>query len=409
MSMADGLFQRLGGWAMRNMDVLFMVARNLFPILVVTYKGKSFALVSRFDDVQEVMSRPNVFQVPYAAKLKVIMGGGNIFLGMDDVPDFTRDKSTMRVVVPRSDVETLVKTRTEALAREVVEKAGGRIDIAMELTQTVTTRFFLDYFGTPDTEKGEMSDWARLLFHFQFADQGNDPALLARVEPVAKALRDHLDGVIAARKSAPDDGKDDILGRCLKLQAAGTPGMSDEQIRNNLIGFIVGGLPQPPMIIPQLFQILLDRPKELRGACEAARAGDDALMTRYVFEALRYYPLTPGLFRQCAQPYRVAGGNWRSRTIPAGATVLALTRSAMFDGRRVPSPWSFRLDRPDYAYMHFGYGMHICFGVYINLVMVPMICKALLEKADLRRAGGEAGQLSLEGIFAKRLVVEYGA
>jgi hypothetical protein len=73
------------------MDTLFAVARNLAPILVVTYQGKTFVLVSRHDDVREVMSLPNVFRVPYAPKLHVIMGGGNIFLGMHDEPDFTRE------------------------------------------------------------------------------------------------------------------------------------------------------------------------------------------------------------------------------------------------------------------------------------------------------------------------------
>src|SRR4051794_31904710 len=104
---------RLGGWAQRNMDTLFTVARNLAPILVVTYQGRTFVLVSRHDDVREVMSLPNVFQVPYAPKLHVIMGGGNIFLGMHDEPDFTRDKATMRVVVPREEARTRVKPEVE--------------------------------------------------------------------------------------------------------------------------------------------------------------------------------------------------------------------------------------------------------------------------------------------------------
>ena len=53
---ADQFMARLGGWAQRNMDTLFMVARNLVSILVVTYQGKIFVLVSRHDDVREVMS-----------------------------------------------------------------------------------------------------------------------------------------------------------------------------------------------------------------------------------------------------------------------------------------------------------------------------------------------------------------
>jgi hypothetical protein len=43
------------------------------------------------------------------------------------------------------------------------------------------------------------------------------------------------------------------------------------------------------MMIPQLFDILLDRPKELQEASAAARAGNDELLARYIFEASRFY------------------------------------------------------------------------------------------------------------------------
>jgi cytochrome P450 len=78
----------------------------------------------------------------------------------------------------------------------------------------------------------------------------------------------------------------------------------------------------------------------------------------------------------------------------------------MFDGRRVEKPTSFRIDRPDYDYFHFGYGMHECFGLYMNRLMVPAICKALLRRKRLRRAPA-GGKLQMDGAFAKRLIVEF--
>jgi len=405
-SLSDRLSASLGAWAFQHMAFLFSIARNLFPILLVTYRGKKFALVTRYDDVQEVLLRPNVFDVIYEPKIRVLMDGDNIFLGMHDEPRATRDKATMRVTAPRGEVETRIKPEVERLSEEVIARAKGRIDIAMELTQDVTTRFFANYFGTPHPDMATFSDWARLLFKFMFVDMQDDPALRAEVEPVAAQMRNHVENAIAARKGNRRQ-HDDLLERCLKLQDQGFAGVSDREIRNNLIGCIVGGLPQPPMIIPQLFDVLLDRPKQLAVACAAARADDDARMSRYVFEALRYYPLTPGLFRHCTEDYRLAGGTWRGKTIPKGAMVMAATRSAMFDGRRVAAPSKFRVDRPDYNYMHFGYGMHECFGVYINRVMVPAICKSVLKRKNLRRAPGEAGRLQMDGVFARRLYVEF--
>jgi cytochrome P450 len=294
------------------------------------------------------------------------------------------------------------------MAEAAMAKAApaGRVDLAMELTQDLTTRFFGGYFGTPADDVTPFSDDARLLFQFMFADMANDPVFEQKVRPVAAAMRARVEKCIADRKGAR--GKhDDILERCLELQDIGTPGMDDDGIRNNMIGFIVGGLPQPPMIIPQLFDVLLDRPTELAGAQAAARAGDDDLVSRYVFEALRYYPLTPGLFRDTVADYEIAGGTMRSRIIPAGTRVMAATRSAMFDGRKVANPTKFRLDRPDYTYMNFGWGMHQCFGLYMNQQMIPAICKAVLKRPGLRRAPGPEGKLRLEGIFAMNLTVEF--
>jgi hypothetical protein len=43
---------------------------------------KNFALVARFEDVQEVLSRDDAFQLTYKDKMEVVAGGSNLFLGM---------------------------------------------------------------------------------------------------------------------------------------------------------------------------------------------------------------------------------------------------------------------------------------------------------------------------------------
>jgi len=404
--------QRVFAWLKARMDLMFRIARNVVPILIVKFQGRTWALVTRYDDVEEVLTRPNVFDVVYAPKIAAIMDGDNIFLGMKDEERYTRDKTNMRMTAPRGEAVARVGPETARLSAEVIERAlpNGRIDLAMELTQEVTTRLFGPYFGTPGRGLTEFSDQARGLFGFMFADLFNDPARKVAAEPLAVAMRAYLEETIAARKLARGQ-HDDILERCLQFQDLGLPGFADREIRNNLIGLIVGALPQPPMVIPQLFDVLLDRPKELAAAQAAARADDDALVARYVFEASRFYPLTPGLFRNCLEDYRVAAGTWRAKTIPAGAFVMAATRSAMFDGRKLADARSFRLDRPADAYMHFGYGMHECFGVYMNRVMIPQICKAVLKLPKLRRAAGDAGRLRMDedfNLFAMNLTVEFG-
>ena len=122
---------------------------------------------------------------------------------------------------------------------------------------------------------------------------------------------------------------------------------------------------------------------------------------------MRFDPLTPGLFRTAAEDYKVAAGTWRAHTIRQGTTVLAATRSAMHDGRRVPKPETFDPNRRPYEYMHFGYGLHTCFGIHINQALLPLMLKPLLQRPELKRVAGPAGHLSKKGIFADRLEVTF--
>lgn len=244
------------------------------------------------------------------------------------------------------------------------------------------------------------------MFQYLFTDQDNDPAVGAAAREAAAKVRAWLDGIIAGRKKL-DWQPDDIVGRCLALQKAGVPGMDDPGIRNNLLGLIIGAIPTTSKCCAQALNELLKRPEELEEAQEAARSDNDVLVAEYVFEALRFNPNNPGVFRIAAEDYTVARDKIHATTIPRGATVIAATQSAMFDERIVDAPSEFRTGRPDYTYMHFGYGLHTCFGQYINRVQIPGILKPLLKKKGLRRVEGDAGQIQYEGSFPRSLAVKF--
>jgi hypothetical protein len=174
-------------------------------------------------------------------------------------------------------------------------------------------------------------------------------------------------------------------------------GFDENRVLSNIMGLLVGGVETTSQAIVNILDQLLRRPKVLEGAKQAARDGDDALVGRYCWEALRFNPINPFVMRQCTQDYRVAAGTWRTKKIETGRVVLVGTRSAMMDGREIPKPKQFRLDRPDYHYLHLGYGSHRCLGDHVSMVQVPEIVKRLLLRANLRRAPGPAGEIDLNG------------
>ena len=225
----------------------------------------------------------------------------------------------------------------ENLVGERVDGSGGRVEVVGQLVRRVTFDMLTEYFGIPEPAQGRLDVWATRLFEFQFASSPKDRDLRKQVEKIAPAFRAHIDREIGRRK-VEGDRRDDVLGRCLALQAAGELGFSDVQIRTAILCMIVGGPPQPPMVVPQAMEQLLRRPDALAAACDAARADEDEKLHRMVMEAMRFDPLAPGLPRIAAQNAWVARGTHRGRAIPEGSTVIAAFASAMMDPRASPRP-----------------------------------------------------------------------
>jgi cytochrome P450 len=399
---AISFFDRLKQHLAENPEPVFAILRRVKPVLIF----RNTALVTRFEDVQEVLSRDNVFQVTYKEKMEVIGDGANFFLGMQNSPEYERDQSHMRTVIRRQDLPQLLEQFVAKTAESLVGASAGSVDVVRQLGRVVPMRWIAAYFGCPATSEEDLASWSTVMFRYLFADQDNDPAVGAAAREAATKARAWLDEIIAGRKNLGSQ-PDDIVGRSLSLQEAGVPGMDNLGIRNNLLGLIIGAIPTTSKCCAQALDELLKRPAKLEEAQEAARSDNDVLVAQYVFEALRFHPNNPGLFRIAAEEYTVAKDKIHATTIPRGATVIAATQSAMFDERMVDAPNEFRTGRPDYTYMHFGYGLHTCFGQYINRVQIPGILKPLLKRKGLRRAEGDAGQIQYEGPFPRSLAVKF--
>ncbi len=406
---------KIKDWALTHPTLVMAVLRCLKPILVI----KNFAVVTRFDDVQEVMARDDVFHVTYQAKMEKVTTGENFFLGMQNSPQYSRDVSLMRLAMRREDVPriaTFVEQTAERLLAGMVAAGGAgagaaagaaatiRVDIVPALTKPVPTFLVGEYFGTPGWNRGQFTEAAAAMFAYLFYpdDPLNEKIALAG----AARTRAYLDQAITLRRESGAD-IDDALGRCLKMQQTGMPGCDDVAIRNNFIGMLIGLIPTTSKCAVLCLDYLLSHPALLAGAQEAARADDDDLINQYVLESLRFNSFGPGLQRLCAKDYTVAAGTWRATTIKAGTKVFVTLQSAMLDGRKLPDPNEFRLDRPAWSYMHYGYGLHTCFGQYINAVQIARIVKVVLKRKNLRRAAGPEGQMQVDGAFPAHMTVEF--
>lgn len=398
-----------------SLRLAFDFLRAFAPTLTVqrrfvrAFENSGTALVTRFPDVEEVLLRDQDFEVVYGPRMRAVTGGADFFLGMADSPDYTRDVTAMRLVARRDDLAVQILPFVARTASELVSVQSGRIDVPQHLTLPLPARLFGLYFGTPGPSEEQMIGWTTLIFWYLFADLGADAALDQRALTAAAELRAYLDEAIAVRKAKPHP-QDDVLARCLTLQAAAVPGMHDIQIRNNLLGLLVGAIPTLSKAAVQALDVLLDRPSALASACNAARSDDDALLTQFVFEALRFNPVNPLIYRRAARDTQIAANSLRTLNVRAGTLVLAANLSAMFDPLQVDAPRTFRTDRPARDYLFFGDGLHTCFGQHINRCVLPAMLKPLLRLPGLRRSAGPEGRINDLGTpFPAHLWLEYDA
>ncbi|MGH6838410.1 MAG: cytochrome P450 [Methylocella sp.] len=387
--------------------------RAFLPNLRVRYKfdtaypNNGTAFVTRHDDVVEVLDRNADFEVVYEPRMRAITGGENFFLGMQDTALYTRDVSNMRLAMRRDDVATIVEPLARRHAEKLVAEKAGRLDVPQDLSLPVPTAIVTDYFGVTGAPDSKFMEWATVMFAYLFTDIRASPVLDSEALDAAADCRSVIDAAIAKRK-ASGETKNDVLGRCLVMQRAGLPGMDDLGIRNNLIGLVIGAIPTLSKAAVQALDQLLDRPEALAAADQAARDGNDALFDAHVFEAFRFNPINPLIFRRAARDTMVAAGHFRACKIPKDTLVLASNLSAMFDPLKLEAPESFRTNRPWGEYMLWGYGLHGCFGAHINRAVLPAILKPLVTRPGLRRAAGEAGQIATgKSGFPEHFVVEW--
>jgi len=385
-----------------GLRLVFCFQRAFLPNLalrrkiITSYDNSGTAIVTRFEDVKDVLRRDQDFEVVYGPRMMRITDGRNFFLGMQDTDEYRRDVSNMRLAVRGDDLSTFIKPFADRLAGEIVKDAPGRIDVPQDLTLRVPALLLDAYFGTPGPSVRELIEWTTAMFWYLFIDLSADAALDKRALDAAARCLAYLDDLIQARKSQPMD-QDDVLGRCLAMQRAGLPGMDDLGIRNNLIGLMIGAVPTISKAAVQSLDQLLDRPDWLCSAQSAARSADDALLAALVFESLRFNPLNPLIFRRAARDTTIATNTLRALDVSRGTMVLASNLSAMFDPIKIESPNRFRVGRPADNYILWGDGLHTCFGAHINQVLIPAILKPLLMQEGLRRVAGGSGRIDSEG------------
>jgi cytochrome P450 len=388
-----------------NNQRLFSLIRRFLPIFTLPFTN--MVMVTRYDDVQEVLGNDAVFPVPWGEKVKILDGGPNFVLGLQDGAEYRRYLKQVMQVFTRDDIGKIMAPLAARLSAEIIGQSGGRLDAIQDLITRVPILICKHYYGVPiaPEEEVDFGHWTIAMSTFMFADPTDDPRLRRVALAGGDRMRPIIDRAIAEAKTTPKP--DTVLGRMIDLQRSGQGEFTDEAIRTILIGMITGFVPTNTMAAGNALELLFQRSDFMTPTRAAALAGDDDRLTRCIVEAMRFHPLNPGPFRICAQDYTIAEGTSRAKKVRAGTPILPGSFSAMFDERHVKNPFTFDPDRPATDSLVFGSGLHWCVGFFIATAQVTQTFKALLVQNGLRVAKGTDGQMQRLGVFPEHMIVEF--
>ena len=172
-------------------------------------------------------------------------------------------------------------------------------------------------------------------------------------------------GMIADRRRAGLTA-DDLLTHLLRAQEDGR-GMTDEQVRDEVLTLFLAGHETTAVALTWTFWLLAGSPRWTRAS--TTRTATDAIETldRILAESLRLRPPAWAIGRRTLTDLDVAGGD----RLPAGSVAIVSPWLLHHDDRWWPDPDRFDLGRwepavvaarPRHAYLPFGGGPRMCIG-----------------------------------------------
>lgn len=398
-----GLKQAVQEWANRpgTQRPVFWLLRRFCPVLRL---GR-VAIVSRYEDVVEVLTDGERFPIAPINDATMQATTGRFILGMDDSAEYRHDYAALKAVIRPDDLPRIraIVGRTTRARLEVL-KAGGQMDLVQDIFRPVLATFVDEYFGVSGPSERAFLDWMRSIFHGIFLNLANDTKVHHAAVLASRDFDSLLHELMRSRRFFNNPARldsPDVLSRLMALQQDPSKGLDDAGIRHNLAGVIAGAIDTTSKTLAHIVDHLLSHPDRLASARAAAVSNNDSELLAILIEALRFNPHNPIIVRSVAGGTSIGSTDGRAHKLPAGTTVYASTLSAMFDDARWEEPGEFRPGRPADQYLHFGWGLHQCFGRHIVPVLLTSILGPILSSANLRRGG----PLKYSGPFPESLLV----
>ena len=374
-----------------------MHARHGDVFTVGLRSGETFVILAHPDAVKEVFTGdPEILRAGEGNRVLLPVLGRHSVLLLDGAEHLRQRK----LLLPPFHGERMQRYREiieQATERQTATwPAGEPIRLAARMQEITLEVIMRAVFGVTDPAEVAhlrqvllgMTEWmmrpAMLL-----ALAATSPDRVSRMGSFQRALKPVDDALIAEirrRRTAPDLAeREDILSMLLQARDEDGAGLSDRELRDQLLTLLVAGHETTATGLSWAIERLVRTPEAYERAVADARGGDGGYLDAVGKEILRLRPVLPIVARRLREPMTIAGHD-----LPAGCDVAPCIYLVHHREDVYPEPDAFRPERfldtkpGTYTWLPFGGGVRRCIGASFALFEMQAVLGAVLRSVDLR-------------------------
>jgi cytochrome P450 len=349
--------------------------RDEAPVMRDNLFGAFF--LTRYDDIRGVLTDRTLLRdgskaeaaATFTHRLRQPLPGmpdegpTSVILFLDD-PDHARVRAPlMKALYARV---SKARAPVEAIIDDVLDKLDGRdtFDVIDEIAEPVPILVIAKLLGVDEHRVDDFRYWSQGLI-LNFHPMRTEEQTKYMVDSIL-ALRRFFEEAIAERRVSP---RDDLISDIIAAQERGTE-LSDRDIRDNCIAFLVGGNLTTTDLIGNGVLTLLQHPEQLK-----LLKANPALIGKAVEEILRYAPPVGQTARILDRDMSVGGCPMKKSQV-----LVTSLPAANRDPATYGEPNRFDITREPVPHMSFGGGAHICIGAPLARLEAQVALLKIFER-----------------------------
>jgi cytochrome P450 len=219
-----------------------------------------------------------------------------------------------------------------------------------------------EMLGVPEERYGDFRRWSHVIV--DGITYGHEqPDVKAAMKQVSDEVNEYLTEEIERHRQGSFD---DVLSLMLEMRQ-----MSDAEMRSTAIMLLLAGYDTTAKLMALSLVVLEQHPEQRRLLVE-----NPMLMATAIEEVLRWGGVAHIVPRLALRETKVGG-----TTISTGEIVYALTGAANRDPARWTEPARFDILREAKSNLAFGYGPHLCIGLWLARLEARVALQRILELA----------------------------